>query len=66
MKLVQHGGEGGENYKGHKSDMSLKQHGGEGGGKTGTIPGGSGGLGLSPSKNPGDSYKGPGRNLKTG
>ena len=29
--LKQMGGEGKENYKGNKSDMSLSQHGGEGG-----------------------------------
>lgn len=65
MGLPQHGGEGKENYKGNKSDSSLKQQGGEGGGSTGSVPGGGGGLGWTPSKSPNPNYTGPGRNLKS-
>lgn len=65
MGLSQFGGEGQENYKGNKNNSSLVQQGGEGGGKTGSIPGGSGGLGFTPSKNPDESYTGPGRRLKS-
>ena len=61
----QHGGEGKESYKGNKNDSSLKQHGGEGGGATGSVPGGKGGVGFTPSKSPGTDYTGPGRNLKS-
>ena len=62
--MNQIGGEGKENYKGNKTDSSLSQQGGEGGGKEGSIPGGSGGVGWSPSKSPNESYTGPGRSLK--
>ena len=65
MALNQFGGEGKGNYKGNKTDSSLSQHGGEGGGKEGSIPGGLGGVGLSPSKSPNESYTGPGRGLKS-
>ena len=60
--LPQYGGEGGENYKGNKSDSSLKQHGGEGGGATGTVPGSKNDVGFTPSK---AGQSGPGRNLST-
>lgn len=63
--MKQFGGEGKENYKGNKSDEKLIQHGGEGGGKEGSIPGGSGGIGWTPSKKPNENYTGPGRNLRS-
>lgn len=65
MGLPQFGGEGKDKYKGNKSDSSLKQQGGEGGGSTGSVPGAGGGVGYTPSKNPGENYTGPGRNLKS-
>lgn len=61
VSLPQHGGEGTENYKGHKSNSDLKQHGGEGSdiGKKGLD------NDFSPDVKASAEYTGPGRFLKT-
>ena len=59
--LPQWGGEGKDNYKGHKSDMKLKQHGGEG--KEVSKKGAD--VAFVPKASPDPKYCGPGRYLKT-
>ena len=60
--LPQYGGEGQANYKGNKSDMTLKQHGGEGSDGPSTK---GADIAYTPSVKPDPKYTGPGRTLKT-
>lgn len=54
----QYGGEGKSDYKGNKSDMSMKQHGGEGKGLGKSGASASLNTGMTGAK-----YCGPGRSL---